>query len=120
MSDELKELPIDFETHRPSQEEINAAVVEITARLKAADNKDARIAELEAEIERRKVAWDENWMLNNAASAANGRRIAELEKGIMKQHEEIQRLRDGIGNAMLCDSVVQMHECLTALLGGGE
>lgn len=48
---------------------------------------------------------------NTCEQAAD--RIAELEA-------ENQRLRGGIANAMLCDSVVQMHECLTALLGGGE
>jgi len=56
MSDELKERPMDFETERPSQSEIDAAVAEITARLKAADAKEDRIALLEAEVKELKEA----------------------------------------------------------------
>ena len=52
MSDELKERPMDFETERPSQSEIDAAVAEITARLKTADAKEDRIALLEADADR--------------------------------------------------------------------
>jgi hypothetical protein len=37
------------------------------------------------------------------------KRIAELE-------QQLAELREGIANAMLCDTVVQMSECLDALL----
>ena len=30
--------------------------------------------------------------------------------------EQLAELREGIANAMLCDTAVQMHECLTVLL----
>ena len=52
---------------------------------------EKQVEELEAEIERRKVAWDENWMLNNAASAANGKRIALLE-AVAEEAESLFRM----------------------------
>jgi hypothetical protein len=76
MSDELKERPMDFETERASQSEIDAAVAEITARLKAADAKEERIALLEAE--------ELGFM---KTSLEYKRRIALLEAAIRKHRE---------------------------------
>jgi hypothetical protein len=86
MSDELKERPMDFETERPSQSEIDAAVAEITARLKAADAKEDRISLLEAEVDRLNILQNET---------AKYRDI--YMKASTHYRDENRRLRDAIG-----------------------
>lgn len=133
MSDELKERPIDFESERPSQLEIDAAVAEITARLKAADAKDARIKELEAE-KMEIVRHDSAQVLANDRLRL---RIAGLEDTCLSMEAENQRLREALtpseetkraywGSDEVEGSSWQAMKTLMqairqrALLGGGE
>ena len=62
--------------------------------------------------------WGEQDLMVSMAEAEEawdyqGDRIEELEA-------ELAALREGIANARLCDSVVQMDECLAALLEGSS
>ncbi len=57
------------------------------------------------------------YLMVSMYSPANVQHLMQRNRELWAEN---QRLRGGIANAMLCDSVVQMHECLTALLGGGE
>ena len=67
--------------------------------------REHRIAELEQEVERLRKCYEGQVLQTTALD----RELAELE-------QEAERLREGISNARLCDTVVQMDECLAVLL----